>query len=630
MRRHVVIFCLILLGLSASVSAGAQQTLVAPARSIDWTRAGAGTLPARLTQCGATIAAYTGTAATINTAIANCPAGQHVQLASGGFTLSSGILFSAKDNVTLRGSGPDATFLHFTGSTSCGGKTALICAIAADSADPADNVANTANWTAGYAQGSTTLTFSAKTNLQVGSVVLLDQLSDNGDADAGQVYICTTTPGCTQNGNGGGGLGRANRFQQQWVTVTSISAGACPCTIGITPGISMPNWRAAKSPGAWWINTLPITGVGIEALSLDQTNSGAPFNISFFNATNSWVKNIRSVRPISKHVLAFDTVHLTVRDSYFFATTNSVNDSYAVDFYMSGDSLVENNIAQRVAVPWMNEASAGNVFAYNYSINDLFDQNQTATSWMQGCCYHHGPSLDYSLWEGNDGAGLTLENYFGTAHFVSAFRNRFTGWETSTEENQTVAAHIYARNRYANLVGNVLGTSTYHTTYETIAGGSDTNCDHSIYAIGLGGNCSNGTGTGQSPTNDPNTLPTLMRWGNYDTVTATVRFVPSEVPSGLSLYANPVPATTSLPASFYLAAKPPFFGSVPWPAIGPDVTGGSEPNVGGHNAKIPARRCFETVMGGTFNDLSAKPFNATNCYATSTVPSAPTNLRIVK
>src|SRR5207247_8346688 len=133
-------------------------------------------------------------------------------------------------------------------------------------------------------------------------------------------------------------------------------------------------------------------------------------------------------------------------------------------------------------------------------------------------------------------------------------------------------------------VGNVLGTSGFHTTYQTIAGGSDANCVRSVYAIGLGGNCSTGSG----PTDDANALLTLMRWGNYDTVTGTARFVSSEVPSGLSAYANPVPSSTTLPASFYLSAKPAFFGSVPWPAIGPDVTGGSEPSVGGHNAKIPA------------------------------------------
>jgi hypothetical protein len=52
--------------------------IIAPQRATDWRTAGA-TIPTRTTIC-ATIAPYTGTAATINNAIAACPSGQVVQL----------------------------------------------------------------------------------------------------------------------------------------------------------------------------------------------------------------------------------------------------------------------------------------------------------------------------------------------------------------------------------------------------------------------------------------------------------------------------------------------------------------------------------------------------------------------
>ena len=91
-----------------------------------------------------------------------------------------------------------------------------------------------------------------------------------------------------------------------------------------------------------------------------------------------------------------------------------------------------------------------------------------------------------------------------------------------------------------------------------------------------------------------------MRWGNYDTVNDATRWLPTEVPCALGSLANLLPSTQVLPASFYMSGKPAFFGTVPWPAIGPDVTGGSEAGVGGHNAKIPARRCFESVDGWQF------------------------------
>jgi hypothetical protein len=623
---------LILLNLTLwSLPAQAQlwSNVLDPARAIDWTTKGAGPIPTRTTICSTFNPGATSTQ--INSAIASCPAGQVVKLNAGTYTLTTGLVFSGKDNVTLRGAGPDATFLEFTAINGCGGKAGMVCVINGSTHYPGSQ-GNTVNWTSGYAKGTTAIVLSATTNLQVGSTMVLDQLNDVGTADPGNdIWVCVGTPTCTQSG----GSGSVQREQVQFVTVTSISGGACPCTIGISPGIYMPNWRSARSPQAWWVSNDPyVTGVGLEDFSIKyQSGVIGPFNISFFNAKNSWVKNVRSIKPEQKHVNLFVSHHITVRDSYFFSTTNSVNDSYAVDLYWAGDNLIENNIAQRVAVPWMVETNApGSVFGYNYSINNLFDSGNTATQWMQAAAHDHGNGSSFVLFESNDGNGTVRENYFGMVHFFTDFRNRWAGWEPSgVMQNQSVAVMNQALARFHNYIGNVLGTDSFHTTYQTIAGGSTTNCTHSIYAIGLGSNCANG-GSGPFPPNDANTLPSLMRWGNYDTVNDTSRFVAGEVPSGISNYSNPVPASNNLPPSFYLSSKPAWFGSVTWPAIGPDVSGGSEPNVGGHNAMIPARRCFENVMGGTFSDTVARTFNANLCYATGggdiTPPNAPTNLTV--
>src|SRR5439155_9137732 len=134
---------------------------------------------------------------------------------------------------------------------------------------------------------------------------------------------------------------------------------------------------------------------------------------------------------------------------------------------------------------------------------------------------------------------------------------------------------------------------------------STTNCVKSIYAIGLGANCGDG-GPAPYPPNDTLTASTMFRWGNYDTVTAGVKWDSSEVPSGLARYANPVPVDHVLPSSLYLSSRPSWWGAMPWPAIGPDVTGGDVSNVGGYAYRIPARKCFEDVMGGTFGDTSPR------------------------
>jgi hypothetical protein len=125
-----------------------------------------------------------------------------------------------------------------------------------------------------------------------------------------------------------------------------------------------------------------------------------------------------------------------------------------------------------------------------------------------------------------------------------------------------------------------------------------------------------------------------MRWGNYDTATNTVRWVSSEVPSALSPYGNAVPASQTLPASFYLSVKPSWFGSIAWPAIGPEVTGGNISGAGGHANMNPAMACYVNVMGGSANGTgNVLTFNASSCYASSSgitvTVAAPTNLTYV-
>src|SRR5207249_1779084 len=137
------------------------------------------------------------------------------------------------------------------------------------------------------------------------------------------------------------------------------------------------------------------------------------------------------------------------------------------------------------------------------------------------------------------------------------------------------AVHIYSLNRYFNVVGNVLGLAGYHNNYEggatsATSPGPDPHSNASIFMLGWSGN----QARSGSMSNDLLVRSTLMRWGNYDTVTGSAGFNASEVPSSLGLYANPVPGSNVLPASMYLSSKPLWWGAGPWPAIGPDVAGG--------------------------------------------------------
>ena len=170
-----------------------------------------------------------------------------------------------------------------------------------------------------------------------------------------------------------------------------------------------------------------------------------------------------------------------------------------------------------------------------------------------------------------------------------------------------------------------------HTRYDWFPSsktdpGNSSSSDVSVYSIGFSGNT--GTYWGSSIANDTFLKTSMMRWGNYDVVHGSVQWNSAEVPSGLSQYANPVPADHNLPDSLYLPGKPGWFstkfGAVVWPPIGPDVTGGQLVN--GFVFKIPAQVCYENTSktNGILN------FNAVNCYNATAGLATPTNLRIVR
>jgi hypothetical protein len=617
--------------------------VVDPSRAINWASAGVkGDLPdANWTQCGSTISAYSGSATTINTAISKCGTNQYVSLGVGTFTLSSGINFGSKSNVVLRGAGADTTMLVFTGADNCSGLGAHIC-VWNQEGNYTQSPGNTASWTSGFAKGTTSITLSSTANLQVGQTLILDQCDDGftgtscsagsaggaGSAsDPKTIYVCQVAA-CDTEGNSSGS-GRSNRAQQQLVTVTGIIGS----TVSFTPSLYMPNWRSSQSPGAWWGSSLPLSGIGIENLSIDGSNN-ANTGILFYNVTNSWVTGIRSVKADGSHVEMYQSTHLTVRSNYFFQTYNAASKSYGVESFESSDDLVENNIFEQVVSPFVADGSAsGVVFSYNFAVNDAF----STPTWMMGEAWLHSAGIDNTLFEGNIGPGMTSDSIHGSHHFTTNFRNYFSGWDPGRTQ-QTTPEQIYTISRYMNIVGNVLGKSGYHSVYECAATGSSDSCpsngDLSIYNLGYSGNeASNASGVN----NDPLVKQTMLRWGNYDTVNAAVRFVTSEVPSGLSQYANPVPASQSLPASFYSSTQPSWWpsGKV-WPPIGPDVTGGNITGVGGHANTIPAEDCYTNALSGpTDGTGSVLSFNANKCYTQSsgggggvTTVAPPTNLTL--
>jgi hypothetical protein len=662
--KHVrpLFLTVILLFCSNFLYGQAWSGVLGPRRAIDWSHAGA-TIQNRTTICQTLSPGVT--AAQINSAIASCPAGQVVYLNAGTYNLSGSIV-TTTSNVTLRGAGPDQTLLVFSATSSkCSGLgPTTICVWNGDNR-ALNNLANQASWTAGYAPSTTQITLFSTTNLQSGSLLILSQQDDA--SDTGNVYVCQTYGAdgdCSQEGTSGNA--RVGWGQMQTVQVTNVQGS----TVTINPGIYAPQWSAAKTPVGYWSSSLPISGFGIENLSIDFSGAGAGWSgVMFWLATNCWVKNARTVNNYTtgssfvSHVGIYQSTHITVRDSYMYGS-NPASEGYgAMLGIASADCLVENNISQHTATGYLTAGNVGTVFGYNYAVDNYYTGNGGAPNWQQFDAVHHNYLDYYILWEGHEGIGFDGDDVHGTSAFVTMFRSYLNGRDPATQDpgysgskNEATTAYIVASyNRYYNLVGSVLGTQSYHTRYiyypssnsdcgnqntgaVTVinpgwsagrgamyapSSGSAVNCPANIGKFDIYDDTSiyNGTNTGN-----------LMLWGNYAACTGdsncnAVRWQASENSSVASTYPGLTSPSQTLPASFYYSAAPSWWPStIPWPPIGPDVTSGNVGNVGGHVNLTPAANCYLNVMGGKTDGSSGLlTFNAYSCYT----PAPPANVTAV-
>jgi hypothetical protein len=119
------------------------------------------------------------------------------------------------------------------------------------------------------------------------------------------------------------------------VQVTAISGS----TYTISPGLYGVRWNSGHTPFAWWANTF-IQNAGVEDLHLDNSQNGAYNGIAFQNAANCWVKGVASNWACSatcsssigrNHIWSLYLTHLTIQDSYLYATLFSTSESYGVE-----------------------------------------------------------------------------------------------------------------------------------------------------------------------------------------------------------------------------------------------------------------------------------------------------------
>jgi hypothetical protein len=717
----VVLFLLGLIPLGAK--AQAWSGIISPARATDWSSAGLpGDVPpsASWSQCGPTIAAYgsSGSPASpslINNAIqgtgsgyTGCTKPYVIQLGPGSFYLNGGIDFYGSgpgSNVVLRGSGANSTFLHFAQYSgqynNCNGWGANICMEGSNtySGCSPGSCYTEANWTGNYTQGTTTITLDNVSGIVLGlTPIVLDQCDTGFSGTSGNptctgtptdnnnLYVCQLAPICQTGGPAN--LGRPNRGLEEVVTATAIT-GSGPYTVTISPAIRNPNWSSGNTPQAWW-GSQTITNSGVENLFVDsQTGTGtSTSSFACVTAYKCWFTGVASDYSNNYHIRFNIVSRGLVRDSYFYWTLNAGTQSYGIGGGLAGDLLLENNILQGITDPInFDGPCAGCVGAYNFAVN----QFNNTLAYMFGIISLHAAGQQMILFEGNVGNMIDADDVHGSHGLITMFRNYFNGYESNNgtmPTDNTSAIHLAAFSRYMNVIGNVLGTAGYHTVYQCNPAASSTHgCANEFvvpYDIGWSGNTQGleDVSTPPSP-NDTRTLPTLLRWGNYDVVTNAVRWCgsssdtgwsstcggASEIPTGDSYYPNSIPTKgdtaagqPALPNSLFQSSTPGWWPSnIAFPPVGPDVSTGNigqctsgtykwslvlssgqcgggtftSSVVGAHAIAIPAMACYLNTMGGTPDGTgSMLTFNPSACYASDgggsqgsgSPPVAPTGL----
>lgn len=572
----------------------------------------------------------------ILSAIAGCANGTVVLLNPGTFTILSNTMLSpgytsGHNNVTVRGSGPMSTTVNLSGSS------AYLQLGASATGGPVPLTSAASNYTV----GSTSIIVMTASPPVAGEIGYINQC-DTGytgtpcagtHADNGGIYICGNDHICDTELNGDIG---SNNIQWQTVLITSVNAngsggcsgGAGTYCIGISPGLYMPNWAYAQSPLLNWKSPAYVAiGMGLEDMTITENNA---YNqaVTFGGAYASWIKGVRFVGAGSNRAVAFSfSKNCLFVNNYIYANTPTAFSSSATTAINQGqdsDDLILNNIlVSGIAVEGEGN-DEGIVIAYNYNRDVL-------NTYYQSPDFQHSGEANFILREGNQFYMSEEDDTWSTHNFNTYFRSYISCWDspyvTGTNNPRGIQFGNYVR--FDNIIGGAYGGAC--TAYQGTSVGD-------IYDL--------------APTDTLSTT-SLMRWGNCDTVTGTCRFQSSEVPTSLSspnvALSNPVPSSTTLPASFFMSATAHPSGGTglgwwkvcktwttfptacattqtqPFPPVGPDVTGG--PYVNGTAYDIPAAIAFrnlpiDATYQNSYSITSSSWSSGTETLTVSGLPSS--------
>lgn len=551
-------------------------------------------------------------ASQINSSLASCSNGWVVLLTNGTFNLSG--IINIPSGVTLRGLGPDKTFLV---SAAPGNQRQGIVTIGAI---PNNKTA----WlpiASGATNGSTNIVLaSSDTYIQPGTIVYIDEtnsswLVSNSGAGNGGV------PKNDTDDRSGNVPGSHNVSQQ--VEIKQVVGGSGNKSFNFHPPLM---WNYTNHPSLFYRynsdgGTNYTHDAGVESLTIRNTSTtsagvGTGNNIAFCSAKHCWVTNVTSLDAIVCHFWFERNYGLEIRGCTI-SNTMIFTSSGGYGLLLEQDSCcrVEDNIFVHMRDFIKCElGSSYNAILYNYMTDP---QPETGKQTASHTGISHSPHPMMNLFEGNVTFTPTMDFYWGSASHFTMLRNWFKGpvsWCTSIGR----ALCIDERQQYNNVVGNILGSNfqltnptwTHRYSLKISPDSSwSTSGSYSTYIIGYHDIDS---GFGSDPDGMQIWTNTIAA-ANYDFI------------AGQTNWYKPT-TVEAIPDSFFYTNKPYYFGTNAWPPFSPSPLRYSE-------TAIPAGYRFVNHSNPPISVLTISPertkltnFTTIKIIATAFTNGVTTNL----
>jgi hypothetical protein len=502
-----------------------------------------GGIPSRTTVCATINASTYGNGSQdatggIQNAINACPVGQVVQLSAGTFSIR-GQGLSISKAIVLRGAGLGATHLVKPSGTSYPVVLLGIRWVGQGSSR---------NLTSNAVKGATSVSVASTTGLAAGQIVLIDKTTD--DSVTKWSNDCT---GACQSW-----FSRQGRSLTEIKEIASISGNTVTFTTPFHINYET-SFAAQLTPYA----SARVDNVGLEDLSVYGGEGGdGGGNIRMEYCAYCWIRNVESQWSIGGSMAIWSSFRSVVRDSFLHETPDPNPGGAGYGLSINGgtaDCLFENNAIwnfNKVIV--MRAAGGGNVVAYNY-MEDGYGAGYKSYP-ETGLNATHMTTTHDVLFEGNEAWQIGADGRWGNSVYITFLRNHVTTQRRSLNNLGLTGrsnVEINCWHWWYAFIGNVIGSP-----------GQNIPSGYQPWTFGSG-----------DPTfcvaNDPLVAQRMFRVGNWDLATNTVGWIDAP--------------TQTLPNSFYLDAKPSFFGSNPWPWV--DPTGATKTYV------LPARQRFDVLMG---------------------------------